>query len=131
MQALDFRAHRVSAEIRKFCFKHRTHLTSNSRDYDHRVAPGATCCPSRVLLGGDAIDHELPLQHWRLTGRGEAFCADVVSYADDFVILKSRTCGFASSALSECCYSAACILAPGPAMNLVGKPDAGHRHVRF
>src|ERR671926_1429014 len=27
------------------------------------------------------------LKHWRLTGRGEAFCAHVVSYADDFVIL--------------------------------------------
>src|SRR5207245_7060442 len=27
------------------------------------------------------------LKHWRLTGRGEAFCAQVVSYADDFVIL--------------------------------------------
>ena len=30
------------------------------------------------------------LKHWRLTGRGEAFRAHVVSYADDFVIL-SRT----------------------------------------
>jgi RNA-directed DNA polymerase len=27
------------------------------------------------------------LKHWRLTGRGEAFCAHVVAYADDFVIL--------------------------------------------
>jgi RNA-directed DNA polymerase len=27
------------------------------------------------------------LKHWRLTGRDEAFCAGVVSYADDFVIL--------------------------------------------
>src|SRR5450830_839014 len=27
------------------------------------------------------------LKYWRLTGRGEAFCAHVVSYADDFVIL--------------------------------------------
>jgi RNA-directed DNA polymerase len=27
------------------------------------------------------------LKHWRLTGRGEAFHAHVVSYADDFVIL--------------------------------------------
>jgi RNA-directed DNA polymerase len=27
------------------------------------------------------------LKHWRLTGRGEAFHAKVVSYADDFVIL--------------------------------------------
>jgi len=31
------------------------------------------------------------LKHWRLTGRGEAFQAHVVSYADDFVIL-SRGC---------------------------------------
>jgi RNA-directed DNA polymerase len=27
------------------------------------------------------------LKHWRMTGRCEAFCAHVVSYADDFVIL--------------------------------------------
>jgi RNA-directed DNA polymerase len=27
------------------------------------------------------------LKYWRLTGRGEAFCAHVVAYADDFVIL--------------------------------------------
>jgi RNA-directed DNA polymerase len=27
------------------------------------------------------------LKHWRKTGRGEAFCAHVISYADDFVIL--------------------------------------------
>jgi RNA-directed DNA polymerase len=27
------------------------------------------------------------LEHWRLTERGEAFSAHVVSYADDFVIL--------------------------------------------
>jgi RNA-directed DNA polymerase len=27
------------------------------------------------------------LKHWRLTGRGEAFRAHVVNYADDFVIL--------------------------------------------
>jgi RNA-directed DNA polymerase len=31
------------------------------------------------------------LKHWRLTGRGEAFRAHVVSYADDFVVL-SRGC---------------------------------------
>ena len=31
------------------------------------------------------------LKYWRLTGRGEAFCAYVVAYADDFVIL-SRGC---------------------------------------
>src|SRR5215813_11640930 len=31
------------------------------------------------------------LKHWRLTGRGEAFRAQIVSYADDFVIL-SRGC---------------------------------------
>ena len=27
------------------------------------------------------------LKHWRLTGRGEAYKAQIVSYADDFVIL--------------------------------------------
>ena len=37
------------------------------------------------------------LKHWRLTRRGEAFCAHVVSYADDFVIL-SR--GHAAEALA-------------------------------
>ena len=31
------------------------------------------------------------LKYWRLTGRGEAFCAHVVAYTDDFVIL-SRGC---------------------------------------
>jgi len=31
------------------------------------------------------------LKHWRLSGRGEAFRANIVSYADDFVIL-SRGC---------------------------------------
>jgi RNA-directed DNA polymerase len=31
------------------------------------------------------------LKHWRLTGRGEALRAQVISYADDFVIL-SRGC---------------------------------------
>src|SRR6201981_1636025 len=37
------------------------------------------------------------LKHWRRTGRGEAFCAHVVAYADDFVIL-SR--GHAAEALA-------------------------------
>ncbi|WGS18632.1 MULTISPECIES: group II intron reverse transcriptase/maturase [unclassified Bradyrhizobium] len=37
------------------------------------------------------------LKHWRLTGRGEAFRAHIVSYADDFVIL-SR--GYAHEALA-------------------------------
>jgi len=31
------------------------------------------------------------LKYWRITGRGEAFQAQVVTYADDFVIL-SRNC---------------------------------------
>ena len=34
------------------------------------------------------------LKHWRLTGRGEAFRAHVVSYADDFV---SRSSAVGSS----------------------------------
>jgi RNA-directed DNA polymerase len=37
------------------------------------------------------------LKYWRLTGRGEAFRAQVISYADDFVIL-SR--GYAAEALA-------------------------------
>jgi RNA-directed DNA polymerase len=31
------------------------------------------------------------LKHWRLTGRGEAFRAHIVNYADDFVILSRRS----------------------------------------
>ena len=30
------------------------------------------------------------LKYWRITGRGEVFQADVVNYADDFVILGRR-----------------------------------------
>ena len=37
------------------------------------------------------------LKHWRLTGRGEAFRAHVISYADDFVIL---SCGHAAEAMT-------------------------------
>jgi len=37
------------------------------------------------------------LKYWRITGRGEAFSAEVVNYADDFVIL-SR--GYATEALN-------------------------------
>ena len=37
------------------------------------------------------------LKHWRLSGRGGAFCAHVVAYADDFVIL---SCGHAAEALA-------------------------------
>ena len=40
------------------------------------------------------------LKHWRLTGRGEAFRAHVVSYADDFVIL-SRGCAAGGSGVDE------------------------------
>jgi RNA-directed DNA polymerase len=31
------------------------------------------------------------LKHWRLTGRGEAFRAHIVNYADDFVILSQQS----------------------------------------
>ena len=37
------------------------------------------------------------LKHWRVTGRGEAFRAHVIAYADDFVIL---SCGHAAEALA-------------------------------
>ena len=37
------------------------------------------------------------LKYWRLSGCGEAFCAHVVAYADDFVIL---SCGHAAEALA-------------------------------
>jgi hypothetical protein len=36
------------------------------------------------------------LKYWRLTKRGEAFSAHVVSYADDFVILSRGRCGAGS-----------------------------------
>ena len=31
------------------------------------------------------------LRHWRASGRGEAFRAHIVNYADDFVILSRGT----------------------------------------
>jgi RNA-directed DNA polymerase len=31
------------------------------------------------------------LKYWRITGRGEAFQAQVINYADDFVILSRRS----------------------------------------
>src|SRR5438045_8586956 len=37
------------------------------------------------------------LKYWRITGRGEAFQAQIINYADDFVIL-SR--GYAAEALN-------------------------------
>jgi RNA-directed DNA polymerase len=37
------------------------------------------------------------LKYWRLTERGKAFCASIVSYADDFVILSRR---YAAEALT-------------------------------
>jgi len=37
------------------------------------------------------------LKHWRLTGCGETFCAHIVSYANDFVILRR---GHADEALT-------------------------------
>ena len=36
------------------------------------------------------------LKHWRLTGCGEAFRAQIIAYADDFVIL---SCGHAVEAM--------------------------------
>ena len=55
----------------------------------HREIKGKFC----TIVGGVAspllanIYMNRFLKHWRLTGRGEAFQAHVVSYADDFVIL--------------------------------------------
>jgi RNA-directed DNA polymerase len=37
------------------------------------------------------------LKHWRRSGRGDAFCAHIVNYADDFVILSQ---GYAAEALA-------------------------------
>jgi len=41
------------------------------------------------------------LKYWRITGRGEIFKAQVVNYADDFVIL-SRQCGRGAELDAEC-----------------------------
>jgi RNA-directed DNA polymerase len=65
----------------------------------HRQIKGKFC----TVVGGVAspllsvIYMNRFLKHWRLTGRGEAFRAHVISYADDFVIL-SR--GRAAAALA-------------------------------
>jgi RNA-directed DNA polymerase len=55
----------------------------------HRQIKGKFC----TIVGGvvspllSVIDMNRFLKHWRLTRRGEAFRAHVITYADDFVIL--------------------------------------------
>ena len=65
------------------------------------------------------------LKHWRTTGRGEAFRAHVISYADDFVIL-SR--GHATEALA---WTKAVMTRLGLALNEVKTSVRNARQERF
>jgi RNA-directed DNA polymerase len=65
------------------------------------------------------------LKHWRLTGRGEAFRARVVAYADDFVIL-SR--GRAAEALA---WTKAAMTKLGLTLNEAKTSLKNARHERF
>jgi RNA-directed DNA polymerase len=59
-----------------------TRLMSGGRSSSRGTPQGGVASP---LLANIYMNRFL--KHWRLTGRGEAFRAHVVSYADDFVIL--------------------------------------------
>src|SRR5215469_8385869 len=66
--------------------------TTRTIERDHAIKAEVTFCVRGVaspLLANIYMNRFL--KHWRQTGRGEAFRAHVVSYADDFVIL-SRGC---------------------------------------
>jgi RNA-directed DNA polymerase len=65
------------------------------------------------------------LKHWRLTGRGEAFRAHVIAYADDFVIL-SRGC--AAEALA---WTKAMMTRLGLTLNEAKTSLRNARHERF
>ncbi|WP_245466681.1 MULTISPECIES: hypothetical protein [unclassified Mesorhizobium] len=65
------------------------------------------------------------LKHWRLTGRGEAFRAHVISYADDFVIL---SCGHAAEALA---WTRTVMTKLGLTLNEAKTSVKGARHGRF
>src|SRR6202795_276726 len=65
------------------------------------------------------------LKYWRLTGRGEAFRADVIAYADDFVIL-SRGC--AAEALA---WTKAVMTRLGLTLNEAKTSLKDARHERF
>jgi RNA-directed DNA polymerase len=65
------------------------------------------------------------LKHWRRTGRGEAYRAHVVSYADDFVILSS---GFADEALA---WTRMVMSKLGLALNETKTVVRDARHERF
>jgi RNA-directed DNA polymerase len=65
------------------------------------------------------------LKHWRRTGRGEAYRAHVISYADDFVIL-SR--GFADEALA---WTRLVMTKLGLALNETKTVVRDARHERF
>jgi RNA-directed DNA polymerase len=65
---------------------------SGGKDHKRGTPQGGVASPLLSVIYMNRF-----LKHWRLTGRGEAFRAHVVSYADDFVIL-SR--GHAEEALT-------------------------------
>jgi RNA-directed DNA polymerase len=65
------------------------------------------------------------LKHWRRTGRGEAYRARVVSYADDFVIL-SRGC-----AVEALAWTRAVMTRLGLALNETKTVIRNARHERF
>src|SRR6185295_7283531 len=55
---------------------------SGGRGSTRGTPPGGVASPLLSVIYMNRF-----LKHWRLTGRGEAFRAYVISYADDFVIL--------------------------------------------
>jgi RNA-directed DNA polymerase len=66
--------------------------TSGGRSSKRGTPQGGVVSPLLSLIYMNRF-----LKHWRLSGRGEAFRAHIISYADDFVIL-SR--GYADEALA-------------------------------
>src|SRR4051794_9946910 len=59
-----------------------TRRMSGGKGSTRGTPPGGVASPLLSLIYMNRF-----LKHWRLTGRGEAFRAHVISYADDFVIL--------------------------------------------
>jgi RNA-directed DNA polymerase len=55
---------------------------SGGKDHKRGTPQGGVASPLLSVIYMNRF-----LKHWRLTGRGEAFHAHVISYADDFVIL--------------------------------------------
>jgi RNA-directed DNA polymerase len=81
----------LKARIEERDGKGKRHL-SGGKDSTYGTPQGGVASPLLSVIYMNRF-----LKHWRLTGRGEAFRAHVISYADDFVIL-SR--GHADEALA-------------------------------